>query len=508
MKKFYITTAIDYINDKPHIGHAHEKIMADVLARYHRLEGDDVLFSYGTDEQGLKVYQTAQKQKVNIQEFSDEMSAKFKFLINILNLSINDFIRTTDKTRHWPTVQEIWQRCDKNDDIYKKKYKGKYCVGCEAFVLEKDLVDGKCFYHPNRDLQEIEEENYFFKLSKYNNFLLNLFKKNPNFVVPRTRYNENLKLLERGLEDISISRSVEKLPWGVPVPGDKSQVIYVWFDALINYLSLIDFPKNEKKFKKWWPADLHIVGKDIARFHVLLWPAILKSASLSLPKQVLVHGFITVNGQKISKSLGNTIDPVDLVKKYGTDVVRYCLLREIPSSKDGDFTYEKFEKRYNADLANDLGNLVQRVAVMINKYLGGKIPTLQIKKTEKVSLSDIRKATKLAATDINQFDNLINSFKFDETLVWIWGKVRSANQLVDSSKPWVLVKKDKEKLEEVLEHLVNSILDIAWFLLPFVPKTAEKIINIYKGPKIKLEKPLFPKIKINFNKEKLWLKAK
>ncbi len=364
--KFYITTSIAYTNAFPHAGFALELIQADVLAHHHRLLGDDVFFLTGTDENGLKNFQAAEKAGKTPQEFVDGISAKFKELTRILNISNDDFIRTTDKKRHWPTVQKVWLKLKENDDIYKKKYKGLYCVGCEAFIKEKDLIDGKCPIH-KKEPQILEEENYFFRLSKYQKKIKEIIEKEKIKIIPESRKNEILSFIRQGVEDISCSRSKENLKWGVPVPDDNTQIIYIWLEALLNYISALDYAKNGPNFKKFWPADIHCVGKDIFRFHSLLWPAMLLSLKLPLPKTIFVHGFITVAGQKMSKSLGNVIDPFELVKKYGVDPVRYYLLSEIPSTEDGDFTYEKFEKRYNSDLASGIGNLVARIRAMAGK---------------------------------------------------------------------------------------------------------------------------------------------
>ena len=366
-KKFYITTSIAYTNAPPHIGFAQEVVQADALARYHRLLGENVFFLTGTDENGAKVAKAAEEAGQSPKEFVDEISKKFKALRDILNLSNDDFIRTTDQKRHWPTVKNIWLELKENGDIYKKKYKGLYCVGCEAFVKENDLVDGKCPIH-EKNPEVIEEENYFFCLSKYQNQLKKIIRAEKIKIIPETRKNELLSFITQGLEDVSCSRSREKLGWGIPVPKDNTQTIYVWLEALVNYLSALNHTTNGDKFKKFWPSDVHCIGKDIfIRFHGSLWPAMLLSLKLDLPKTIFVHGFITVNGQKMSKSLGNVIDPLELVKKYDTDPVRYFLLREIPPTEDGDFTYQKFEARYNSDLASGLGNLVARVLTMAKK---------------------------------------------------------------------------------------------------------------------------------------------
>src|SRR3989338_11310750 len=381
-KKFYITTSIPYTNAPPHIGFAFEAIQADVVARYRRHLGEDVYFLAGTDEHGLKTKKEAELAGKTPEAFADEMSQKFRDLKGILNLSNDDFIRTTDKKRHWPAVKKLWEAIDKNGDVYKKKYKGFYCPGCEAFKTQKELVNGNCMIH-QKPVEEIQEENYFFKLSKYLPEIKKLIKKDAIIITPETKKNEILGMIENGLDDISFSRSKEKY-WGWPVPGDDSQVFYVWQDALPNYISAIGYGTDEKKFKKYWPVDVHCIGKDIIKFHAIYWPAMLLSAGLDLPKSIFVHGFINVGGQKMSKSIGNVIDPFELVDMCGADAVRYFLLREISPTEDGDFTYEKFEQRYNADLAGGIGNLLARTITLAQKNNFKKMSaTKQIKKTTK-----------------------------------------------------------------------------------------------------------------------------
>ncbi len=362
--QFYITTSIAYTNAPPHIGFALELIQADVLARHHRILAEDVFFLTGTDEHGVKIVKAAEKSGKSPKEFTDEISAKFRELASSLNISNNDFIRTTDQARHWPIVQKCWSKLKKNGDIYKKNYKGLYCVGCEAFITQKDLVDGKCRIHL-KEPEEVNEENYFFKLSKYSDEIKELIEKDEVKIIPQEKKNEMLSFIKaslpagrQGLEDVSFSRPSKDLKWGIPVPGDDSQTIYVWADALVNYL----LPE------KYWPADIHCLGKDILRFHATIWLGMLLSLKLPLPKSIFVHGFITSDGQKMSKSLGNVVSPFELIEKYGADAVRYFLLREIPSTEDGDFTIEKFENRYNADLASGLGNLVARVITLAYKF--------------------------------------------------------------------------------------------------------------------------------------------
>jgi methionyl-tRNA synthetase len=474
-KKFYITTTLPYVNAEPHIGFALEIVQADALARYHRLQNKEVFFNTGTDEHGLKVYRKAQEEKKLPQEYVDEYAAKFDNLKKALNLSYNNFIRTTDK-HHVKASQEFWKRCQKNGDIYKDKQKIKYCVGCELEKTESELVDSRCPVHPDKDLEIFEEENYFFRFSKYQKSLLKLYQVNPNFVAPKSRLNEIKKFVARGLKDFSISRLKEKMPWGVGVPGDLDHVMYVWFDALINYISALGWPENEKKFKKWWPA-IQIAGKDNLRQQSAMWQTMLMSAGLPNSKQILIHGFITSEGQKMSKSLGNVVDPFEVVKKYGTDATRYYLLREIPPFKDGDFSYSRFEQLYNADLANGLGNTVARVAKLCEN-----------------SRLEFQKAKSPKEVYRKQQKETLEAFRFDLVLQNIWTlDLGVIDKHVDQHSPWFI--KDKDRLQRVLQKEVSDIRELAIKLQPFLPETSQKIQKQFRGPKIKSEKPLFPRIK-------------
>lgn len=433
MKKFYITTAIPYVNAPPHIGFALELIQADVMARWHRQKGNDVFFLTGADQHGSKVVKTAKEQNKEIKDLVKENTDKYKELLNVLNISNDNFIETIDKKNHWPKAQEIWNKLKEKGDIYKDKYKGLYCIGCEAFVQERDLANGKCPEH-NKEPEILEEENYFFKLSKYISKIRDLIEKDKLKVVPKERKNEILKLLEN-TSDVSFSRPKEILPWGIPVPGDAEHTIYVWCDALINYLS------GDKK--NFWPADVHVIGKGILRFHAGIWPGILLSAGLELPKIILVHGYVTSNGQKMSKSIGNAIDPFALCAKYGADAVRYYLLREIPTTKDGDFSEEKFIERYNADLANDLGNLINRTKKLLENIKPGPED------------KDF----------INKIDKKIQEFSFDGALEIIWQKIKWANKFIDQERLWE--SKDEKKLGQVK----TAIEQIKSALEPFLPET-------------------------------------
>jgi methionyl-tRNA synthetase len=466
MEKFFITTSIAYTNAPPHIGFALEAVQADVLARYHRFLNKDVFFLTGTDEHGIKIEKAAKKAGKTPEDFTNDISAKFQKLKQALNLSNDDFIRTTDRKKHWPNVEKIWLQLKEKGDIEKKKYKGLYCVGCEAFVKEKDLIEGECPIHKEKP-QIIEEENYFFKLSKYSPNVKRAIEENKIKIIPEARKNEILNIINQGLEDISISRSKEALKWGIPVPDDSSQIIYVWFEALINYLYQINR----------WPADVQCIGKDIFRFHALMWPAMLLALDLPLPKNILVHGFITSRGQKMSKSLGNVISPFDLVDKYGTDAVRYFLLREITPTEDGDFTYEKFEERYNSDLASGLGNLVSRVLALSekneikNKNIIDKEIENYLKTTEEKYKSDFK------------------FFKFNECLSSVWELVSYCDKYAEQQKIW---EKSNKQLT-VISDLLFAISKIAALLIPFLPETSQKITEKLKENK--KGESLFNKIK-------------
>lgn len=469
-KNFYLTTTLPYVNAAPHIGFALELVQADVLARYHSFLGKKVFFNTGTDEHGLKIYCKAQEQKKSPQQFVDQSAKKFFQLKELLNLTFNSFTRTTDK-HHTDAARELWKICQKNGDIYLAKQKNKYCVGCELEKTDSELINDRCPLHPNRDLEIIEEENYFFRFSKYQEKLLDLYRDNPDFILPRNKYNEIKKFVKRGLKDFSISRLKEKLPWGIEVPGNPNHIMYVWFDALINYISAIGWPDDLKKFNRWWPA-VQLAGKDNLRQQAAMWQAMLISAGLPCSKQILIHGFITTDGQKMSKSLGNVIDPFELVAKYSTDAVRYYLLREIPPFKDGDFSYTRFAQLYNADLANNLGNLVSRIA--------------KLAETSGFSFS-IPLVEKLLPTVAAALD----SYRFDLALDTIWKEIIRINHQIDQSRPWELKEK---KLKKELDSLITAIINLIPCLSLFLPETAKAIKKQLNGPKIKSGEPLFPRI--------------
>ena len=467
-KKFYITTSIAYTNARPHLGYALETVQADVLARYRRLLGEDVFFLTGADEHGRKVAEAAEEAGRAPGDFVNEISGKFKELTQILNLSNDDFIRTTDKKRHWPEVNRVWLKLKENGDIYKKKYKGLYCVGCEAFITKKDLVDGKCRIH-KIEPDAVEEENYFFRLSKYSPKISDILKNDKIKIIPTTRKNEMLNFVKQGLEDISFSRPRKDLRWGIPAPDDATQTVYVWGDALTSYLS--GAPGR-------WPADVQCIGKDIQKFHCLIWPGMLLSLGLPLPKTILVHGFITVSGQKMSKSLGNVVDPFELVKKYGTDSVRYFLLREIPPTEDGDFTQQKFEGRYNADLASGLGNLVARVITM------AKNSKSEARNPKQILNSKFKTEIEKTKKECHRF---LNEFRFNEALMAIWELISFCDRYIEKEKPW----EESKNQKEVIGNLLFALAEITKMLQSFLPETSRKILKQLEAKK---SEPLFPRI--------------
>ncbi len=467
--KFYITTTIPYVNAEPHVGFAIEVVQADVLARYHRLLGENVVHNFGTDEHGVKIYRKALELGKDPQEYCDEYAAKFEALKKTLNLDYTNFIRTTDPN-HIAAAQEFWRRCYKNGDIYKKNYRIKYCVGCELEKTDSELKDGKCEFHPNMDLEIYDEENYFFRFSKYQRLLLGFYEKNPNFVKPGGKFNEIKEFVKRGLEDFSVSRLKTKMPWGIDIPGDREQVMYVWFDALVNYISTLGWPENTKNFDGFWPG-IQTAGKDNLRQQTAIWQAMLMSAGLPNTKQVFIHGFMTINGQKISKSAGNTIAPNEITDKYGTDALRYYLLAKVHPWEDSDFTWQKFNETYNADLANGLGNLVARVAKLCETG-GFEFPV------QKVGL-------------YKEIEGQLSGFRFDEALAFLWDVLRKSDQLIEKERPWEL---KGETLKEVLNKLVLQVRLAGFNLQPFLPETAEKILGQFKGPGVKSGAPLFPRI--------------
>ncbi len=484
-KKFYLTTSIPYVNAAPHIGFALEAIQADVISRYHRQNGEDVFFLTGTDEHGVKIVRAAEEAGTLPQEFVDEISLKFKELKNTLNLSYDDFIRTSDRERHWPGAQKLWMKLYDSGRLYKKKYRGLYCVGHEAFITEKDLINGKCRDHKTEP-EVIEEENWFFKLSDYTREIKLKIENGELRIIPESRKNEILSLLNVGLEDISFSRPRKDLSWGVPVPNDPDHTMYVWCDALSNYITALGYADDSEKFKTYWPADVHVIGKDILRFHAAIWPGMLLAAGLELPKTIFVHGFITVGGEKMSKTLGNVIDPVEIVKKYGADALRYYLLWDITPTGDGDFTYEKFEERYNSGLANGIGNMVARVA-----KLGETISPIVN------SEDDITEWNRNTKNNIcNLYHKLMSDIKLNEVLGVAFALVYSVDNYINENKPWNLEGDDLKKVITNTSFLIQAFSDLIW---PFLPETAEKIKEQIKfvGDRIEIKKGdnIFPRLK-------------
>lgn len=471
MNKFYITTAIPYVNGKPHIGHALEYFQADTIRRYHDLIGEKTLLLSGSDENALKNVQAAEKEGIPTQEFLDKNSQVFKEAFEFLDVHLDVFQRGSDQQKHWPGVQKLWKLCEENGDIYKKEYAGLYCVGCEAFKAEDELTDGLCPIHQRKpDL--VKESNYFFKLSKHQDQLIKLIESGEFKVTPENKKIETLSFIKSGLEDFSVSRSKERARGvGVPVPNDESQVVYVWFDALDIYMTGIGFGWDEKMWEKWWPADLHVIGKDIARFHSVYWPAILLSAKLPLPKQILIHSFITgAGGQKMSKSLGNVIDPFEMVNTYGLEPLRYYLLSQISIDNDGEFTIDRFKEVYTADLSNGLGNLVSRVAKLCE--------------TNNIAAT---KGSQVWCADLEKY---MGEYKFSEAMNVVWQLITEADKKINEEKPWEL---KGESAKVVLQDLVKRIQAIGYNLQPFLPETADKILKQFSG-EIKAGQPLFPRI--------------
>ncbi|RJP47739.1 MAG: methionine--tRNA ligase [Armatimonadetes bacterium] len=473
MNKFYITTAIPYVNGKPHIGHALEYFQADTIKQYYQLQGYQTLLLSGADENALTNIQAAEKEGIPVKNFLDRNSEIFRLSYEKLGVHLDVFQRGSDHEKHWPGVQKLWKLCAENGDIYKKSYEGLYCVGHEAFVTEKELVGGLCPDHQKKP-EVVKEENYFFRLSKYQDQLVKLIESNKLKVTPVNKRAETLSFVKSGLEDFSISRSkVRAKGVGVPVPEDPDQIIYVWFDALDIYMTGIGFGIDEQRWEKWWPADLHVIGKDINRFHTVYWPAILLSAGLPLPKEVLIHSFVTApGGLKMSKTLGNVIDPFEVAEKYGIESLRYYLLSQIPIDTDGEFSRERFTEVYNADLANGLGNLVARVAKL------GENNNLEFN----IDLSTI-------SFNENIKDKL-KEYRFNEALELIWHQIKEADKLINEEKPWEL---EGEKAKTVLEDLISQIQQIAYNLQPFMPETSKKILSQFSG-QIKVAPPLFPRI--------------
>lgn len=466
-EKFYITTTLPYVNAAPHIGFALELVQADIIARYHRdILGEEVVFNTGTDEHGVKIYRKALEEKKEPQAYVDEYAAKFDDLKQALGVSYTNFIRTTDE-HHVRAAQEFWKRCATAGDIEKKTYKAKYCSGCELEKTDSELVDGKCPIHPNLEIELIDEENYFFKFSKYQKPLLELYKRYADFVTPDWRLTEIRNFVANGLQDFSISRLKEKMPWGVPVPGDEVHVMYVWFDALVNYISTIGWPEDAEKFNAFWgteqaPRAVQIAGKDNLRQQSAMWQAMLMSAGLPPSRMVLIHGFIESDGKKMSKSLGNVVDPFAVVEEYGTDALRYWLSREVTTFDDGDFTWDKFKASYNAGLANGLGNLVSRVLTMAKNYEvvpEKKAPTLDERYQGYMEKFDIQKAAEV-----------------------VWERIQIADKFIQEREPFKKFKTDPEVAKKDVAELVASVAEIAYLLKPILPDASKKIEDALAHP--------------------------
>lgn len=478
--KYYITTTLPYVNADPHIGFALEIVQADALARWRRQRGDEVLFNTGTDEHGQKIYQLALENKQSPQEYCDYYSSRFGELKKCLNLSYTNFIRTTDNY-HVEAAQEFWRRCLAKGDIYKKQYGTKYCVGCELEKTDSELVDGKCSIHPNTEIELREEENYFFKFSSYQEKLLALYNAQPDFVVPASRLKEVKSFVEGGLQDFSVSRLKTKMPWGVPVPDDEDHVMYVWFDALVNYISTLKWPDEE--YLNWWPG-VQVAGKDNLRQQSAMWQAMLMSAGVNPSKQIFIHGFMTNDGQKMSKSMGNVVNPIELAEKYSTDAVRYYLLKAINPYEDSDFSIASFETLFNSDLANGLGNLVSRLAQMIENFA----PTILVT-DEMVQTNERFQATQ------KNVDSALTDFNFNLAIDSIREDIFYANQQIEIVKPWELNKTNPEQCKIELEKLAVLVTAIAQNLKPFIPETADKVLDVYFNKQIKKPEPLFNRLR-------------
>ncbi len=463
-EKFYITTPIFYANGSPHLGHAYVTILADVIARYHRWKGEDVYFLAGVDEHGIKNLRSAEASGMGIDAYFDSRAAEFRGVYDSLESSYDQFIRTTDKKLHWPAAQALWQKLADSGDIYKGTYEGLYCVGCEAFKQDKDLIDGKCPDHGTVP-ERLVQENYFFKLSKYTDAIKKKIESNELRIVPEERKNEILSLISEGLEDVSFSRPKKDLPWGIPVPGDDSHVMYVWCDALVNYISALGYAgADDALFKKFWPADLHVLGKDILRFHAAIWPGMLLSAGVPLPKAILVHGLILSGGRKMSKTMGNVIDPKKLIEEYGVEALRFYLAHEVNPFEDGDVTEEKFKEVYNAYLANGIGNLTARVMKMSSTYLD----------------KPVEPSASVGIEVVREFEAAMDAHQIQKGVEAITKYVRELDLEIQETQPFKTIKTDPEKAKEIVTGLVQGVALIGRLLAPIMPQTSAKISEAVK----------------------------
>ena len=504
---YYITTPIYYPSDKLHIGHAYCTTIADTLARFHRLKGEEVFFLTGSDEHGLKIQRKAQEKGITPIEYVDAIIANFKQLWNELNISNNDFIRTSEE-RHHKVVQDVLTKIFEQGDIYKKNYEGLYCVPCESYWLERQLVDGKC---PDcgRPVEKMQEESYFFKLSKYQEWWLQFIEENPNFIQPASRRNEMINFVKQGLEDLCITRTT--FDWGIPVPFDKKHVVYVWFDALLNYLTGIKYGTDDAMFNKFWPASLHLVGKEIVRFHTIIWPIMLKAMGVELPQKVYGHGWLVIDGDKMSKSKGNVIDPLALIDEFGADAIRYFLLREIVFGNDGNFSRDALITRINSDLANDLGNLLHRTVSMIEKYHGGVVTNTGVIEAVDEDLMALVKTT------AENFAKDMDAMEINSAIKGVWALISRANKYIDETAPWILAKDEAKaaRLQTVMYNLAETLRVVAILVAPFIPSTSPKIYTqlglevpaeflltdaefgkMADGTKVQKGEPLYPRIEI------------